>query len=88
MDNGTAYERVKNFIKEAEALPQEAVKTRVAEIENDIYTLFHSLEKIRSKYPEFKDLSFSDDLLALVRMLEHSKVKRQFPLLARAAAMF
>lgn len=87
-DNGAAFDKVKTFLQESKTLPPEVVEARVKELEDDIYTLFRSLEKIRSKHPEFEELALSDDFYALVRMLEHSSVKKKFPLLARAAAMF
>ena len=88
MDDGTAFDRVKTFLQESKSLPAEVVEARVKEIEDDIFTLFRGIQQVRSKHPEVKDIDLSDDFYALVRMLEHSSVKKKFPLLARAAAMF
>jgi len=87
MDNGKAFDRVKAFMDDMENLSPEKIESRAKEIENEIYTLFNSLERLHSLYPEMSQLDMSDDIYSLVRMLEHKKVKRFFPLLARAAAM-
>ena len=87
MANETAFERVQSFLHESKTWPSEVVATRVKDIEDDIYSLFRTLESLHNKYPELKPVELSPDFLALVRMLEHGKVKQQFPLLARLAAM-
>ena len=88
MNNGKSLERVQKFLDEFKDLPVEVVESRVKEIENDIYTLFNQLEKLHAAHPEMKEIDLSEDIYSLVRMLQHEKVKKQYPLLARAAALF
>jgi hypothetical protein len=88
MDKMASFDRVHAFLEELPNLPVNVIESRVKEIENDIYILFSRLERLHTLYPEFKQVDLSEDIYSLVRLLEHNKVKRQFPLLARAAAMF
>jgi hypothetical protein len=88
MDKGASFDRVKAFFEELPDLSPEAIESRVKEIENDIYILFSRLERLHTLYPESKQVDLSEDIYSLVRLLEHNKIKKQFPLLARAAAMF
>ena len=88
MDNGKSFERVQKFIDEFKDMPVALVESRVKEIEKDIYTLFNQLEKLHAAHPEMKEIDLSEDIYSLVRMLHHEKVKKQYPLLARAAAQF
>jgi len=88
MDNGKSFDRVQKFLDEFKDLPVTTVESRVREIENDIYNMFNQLEKLHAAHPEMKEIDLSEDIYALVRMLQHEKVKKQYPLLARAAALF
>ena len=88
MDNGKSFDRVQKFLDEFKDLPVTTVESRVREIENDIYNMFNQLEKLHAANQEMKEIDLSEDIYALVRMLQHEKVKKQYPLLARAAALF
>lgn len=88
MDNGKSFDRVQKFLDEFKDMPVAVVESRVREIESDIYTMFNQLEKLHATHPEMKEIDLSEDIYALVRMLQHEKVKKQYPLLARAAALF
>ena len=88
MDNGKSFDRVQKFLDEFKDLPVTTVESRVREIENDIYNMFNQLEKLHAAHPEMKEIDLSEDIYSLVRMLHHEKVKKQYPLLARAAALF
>jgi hypothetical protein len=88
MDKTASFDRVHTFLKELPNLPVNAIESRVKNIENDIFILFSRLERLHTLYPELKQVDLSDDIYSLTRMLKAERVKRQFPLLARAAAMF
>ncbi|MFH0888286.1 MAG: hypothetical protein V1871_03660 [Planctomycetota bacterium] len=88
MDKAVSFDRVHTFLEELPKLPVNVIESRVKEIENDIYILFSRLERLHTLYPELKQVDLSEDIYSLARMLKPEKVQKQFPLLARAAAMF
>lgn len=88
MDSGKSFERVQKFLDQFKDMPIAVAESKVKEIEDDIYILFNQLEKLHAAHPEMKEIDLSEDIYALVRMLQHERVKKQYPLLARAAALF
>jgi hypothetical protein len=88
MENGMAFDRVKALLEEMPNLPSDVLETRVKELEPDIFTLFHKLERLHVSHPELVEVDLSNNVYALAGRLEQERLKKSFPLLARAAAMF
>lgn len=82
-----SFDRVRKFLDELLGLPLESLNDRLKDIECDLYVLFKRLERIHSISDEFQTVDMSEDVYALMRMLEHKRLIKRFPLLSRAAGL-
>jgi len=87
MTGGDSFDRVTKFLDKIGDLSPQEIEEQAREIEADIYNLFKRLERLHSLSEGFQQVDLSEDIYALLRMMEKRQVVKRFPLLSRAAGL-
>ena len=87
MAGGDSFDRVSKFLDKIGELSPQEIENQARRIESDIYELFKRLERLHSLSDGFQQVDLSEDIYALLRMMERQQMVRRFPLLSRAAGL-
>ena len=87
MAGGDSFDRVSKFLDKIGELSPQEIENQARRIESDIYELFKRLERLHSLSDGFQQVDLSEDIYALLRIMERQQVVRRFPLLSRAAGL-
>jgi hypothetical protein len=85
IQSGKAFDKVAKFIEQTMEMSTEEKEKKIKSIEPELYTLFNRLERLHAISDKFQQIDLSKDLYTLLRMIEHRKAVKYFPLLSRTA---